>query len=85
MNTNVTATLMSAISHVCQLIRVVRASCITATTMIATAPILTESRKQDTHFDALIFGINGFNIATKKKDGKNIPTVVIMAPFIPLT
>lgn len=75
---------MSAISHVCQLIRLTRTSCITATAIIPTAPTLTESRKQDTHFELLIFGMNGFNMATKKKDGKNIPTVASTAPFIPI-
>ena len=78
-------TLKSAMRHVCQLTRLTWESWITATTMIATAPTLTESRKQDTYFEALIFGMNGFSMATKKKEeGKNMPTVTSIAPFIPI-
>ena len=53
------------------------------TSIIATAPILTASRKLEIVLYFLIFGTNGFKIPTKIKDGKNIPIVATKAPQKP--
>ena len=45
--------------------------------------ILTVSKKADINFDLLSFGINGFNRATNKKEGRKIPMVAAMAPPAP--
>ena len=51
----------------------------------ATAPTLIKFKKCFNTIDFRIFGINGFNNKTNKKDGKNIPVVAAIAPQNPFS
>lgn len=43
----------------------------------------TPSNRPESNLEFLIFGINGFDMATSTNDGRNIPTVAKIAPGIP--
>ena len=78
---NPTAT--SAMRTLCHSTKVSFDITISTANITATAATFTASRKYLNIFDSRILGINGFNIKTNKKEGKNIHVVATNAPLKP--
>ena len=83
MKTKTTTKLARAITIVRQSVKVSFAMFTQTAIINATAATFTASKIAPIIFDCRILGINGFNIKTKRNEGRKIPRVAASAPVIP--